>query len=118
LTSDGLPIPAIPGYHLMKTITFILSALFFAFLVVALGQETLVLFNPVFNNGPGQWGHERVGARYFTASTKRLSFSRLSRSRISGHGVEVCLNSHCTTREKPALSSISSMKSRVKSSFE
>lgn len=26
--------------------------------------EALVLFNPVFNNGPGQWGHERVGDRY------------------------------------------------------
>jgi acetyl esterase/lipase len=24
----------------------------------------LVLFNPVFNNGPGQWGHERVKDRY------------------------------------------------------
>ena len=22
------------------------------------------LFNPVFNNGPGQWGHERVGERF------------------------------------------------------
>lgn len=26
--------------------------------------NALVLFNPVFNNGPGQWGHARVGARY------------------------------------------------------
>ena len=26
--------------------------------------DALVLFNPVFNNGPGQWGHERVGARF------------------------------------------------------
>jgi acetyl esterase/lipase len=26
--------------------------------------EALVLFNPVFNNGPGQWGHEKVGDRY------------------------------------------------------
>ena len=26
--------------------------------------EALVLFNPVFNNGPGQWGAERVGDRY------------------------------------------------------
>lgn len=25
--------------------------------------DALVLFNPVFNNGPGQWGHERVGDR-------------------------------------------------------
>lgn len=24
----------------------------------------LVLFNPVFNNGPGQWGHNRVGERF------------------------------------------------------
>ena len=24
----------------------------------------LVLFNPVFNNGPGQWGHGRVGERF------------------------------------------------------
>ena len=26
--------------------------------------NALVLFNPVFNNGPGQWGHERVGERF------------------------------------------------------
>jgi len=26
--------------------------------------NALVLFNPVFNNGPGQWGHERVGTRF------------------------------------------------------
>ena len=26
--------------------------------------NALVLFNPVFNNGPGQWGHELVGDRY------------------------------------------------------
>ena len=26
--------------------------------------KALVLFNPVFDNGPGQWGHERVGDRY------------------------------------------------------
>ena len=26
--------------------------------------NALVLFNPVFNNGPGQWGHTRVGDRY------------------------------------------------------
>lgn len=26
--------------------------------------NALVLFNPVFNNGPGQWGHPRVGDRY------------------------------------------------------
>ena len=26
--------------------------------------DALVLFNPVFNNGPGQWGHERVGERF------------------------------------------------------
>lgn len=24
----------------------------------------LLLFNPVFDNGPGEWGHERVGERY------------------------------------------------------
>lgn len=23
--------------------------------------NALVLFNPVFNNGPGQWGHTRAG---------------------------------------------------------
>ena len=48
-------------------------------LAVAHGQETVApsdspsisgrpdapaLFNPVINNGPGQWGHDRVGARY------------------------------------------------------
>ena len=26
--------------------------------------DALVLFNPVFNNGPGQYGHERFGARF------------------------------------------------------
>lgn len=26
--------------------------------------DVLVLFNPVFNNGPGEWGHGRVGDRY------------------------------------------------------
>jgi acetyl esterase len=26
--------------------------------------NAMVLFNPVFNNGPGQWGHGRVGERY------------------------------------------------------
>jgi acetyl esterase len=26
--------------------------------------DALILFNPVFNNGPGQWGHERVGERF------------------------------------------------------
>ena len=33
-------------------------------LTVSSKPDALVLFNPVFNNGPGQWGHERVGARY------------------------------------------------------
>ena len=31
---------------------------------VSCKPNALVLFNPVFNNGPGQWGHERVGERY------------------------------------------------------
>jgi acetyl esterase/lipase len=26
--------------------------------------DALILFNPVFNNGPGEWGHGRVGERY------------------------------------------------------
>ena len=26
--------------------------------------DALILFNPVFNNGPGQWGHQRVGDRF------------------------------------------------------
>lgn len=30
--------------------------------------NALVLFNPVFNNGPGQWGHERVGERFMEFS--------------------------------------------------
>lgn len=30
--------------------------------------NALVLFNPVFNNGPGQWGHERVGEKYLDFS--------------------------------------------------
>lgn len=31
---------------------------------VSCRPQALVLFNPVFNNGPGQWGHARVGDRY------------------------------------------------------
>lgn len=31
---------------------------------VSCRPDALVLFNPVFDNGPGQWGHERVGERY------------------------------------------------------
>jgi acetyl esterase len=30
--------------------------------------NALVLFNPVFNNGPGEWGHERVGDKYLDFS--------------------------------------------------
>ena len=33
-------------------------------LTVSPKANALVLFNPVFNNGPGQWGHELVGHRY------------------------------------------------------
>jgi acetyl esterase len=33
-------------------------------LAVSCKPDALLLFNPVFNNGPGQWGHERVGDRY------------------------------------------------------
>ena len=37
-------------------------------LAVSAKPDALVLFNPVFNNGPGQWGHERVGDRYLEFS--------------------------------------------------
>jgi len=37
-------------------------------LAVSAKPDALVLFNPVFNNGPGQWGHERVGNRYLEFS--------------------------------------------------
>jgi len=33
-------------------------------LKVSCKPAALVLFNPVFDNGPGQWGHERVGERF------------------------------------------------------
>ncbi len=33
-------------------------------LKVSCKPNALVLFNPVFNNGPGEWGHERVGGRF------------------------------------------------------
>jgi acetyl esterase/lipase len=33
-------------------------------LKVSCKPDALVLFNPVFNNGPGEWGHQRVGKRY------------------------------------------------------
>ena len=37
-------------------------------LKVSCKPNALVLFNPVFNNGPGQWGHERVGDRFMEFS--------------------------------------------------
>ncbi len=37
-------------------------------LSVSCKPDALVLFNPVFNNGPGQWGHERVRDRYLEFS--------------------------------------------------
>ncbi len=37
-------------------------------LKVSCKPDALVLFNPVFDNGPGQWGHERVGARFMEFS--------------------------------------------------
>ena len=33
-------------------------------LKVSCVPNALVLYNPVFNNGPGQWGHERVGEKF------------------------------------------------------
>lgn len=33
-------------------------------LTVSCHPDALVLFNPVFNNGPGEWGHTRVAERY------------------------------------------------------
>lgn len=33
-------------------------------LTVSPRADALVLFNPVFDNGPGGWGHQRVGDRY------------------------------------------------------
>ena len=33
-------------------------------LKVSCRPDALVLFNPVFDNGPGAWGHERTGSRY------------------------------------------------------
>jgi acetyl esterase/lipase len=33
-------------------------------LAMSCKPEALVLWNPVYNNGPGNWGHERVGDRY------------------------------------------------------
>ena len=35
---------------------------------VSCKPDALVLFNPVFDNGPGQWGHERVGTRFMEFS--------------------------------------------------
>jgi acetyl esterase/lipase len=37
-------------------------------LAVSCRPDALVLFNPVFNNGPGQWGHGRVGKRFLEFS--------------------------------------------------
>lgn len=37
-------------------------------LAVSCKPDAMVLFNPVFNNGPGQWAHERVGARFLEFS--------------------------------------------------
>jgi acetyl esterase/lipase len=33
-------------------------------LKISCKPDALVLFNPVLNNGPGEWGHARVGKRY------------------------------------------------------
>jgi acetyl esterase len=33
-------------------------------LAISPRPDALILFNPVFNNGPGEWGHARVGERY------------------------------------------------------
>lgn len=33
-------------------------------LAISCKPNALVLFNPVFNNGPGQYGHNRIGERY------------------------------------------------------
>lgn len=33
-------------------------------LVVSAAPNALILFNPVYDNGPGEWGHARVGERY------------------------------------------------------
>jgi acetyl esterase/lipase len=33
-------------------------------LAISCKPNALVLFNPVFNNGPGSWGHERLADRY------------------------------------------------------
>ena len=33
-------------------------------LKISCKANALVLFNPVFNNGPGEWGNERVGERF------------------------------------------------------
>ena len=38
------------------------------YLKISCKPDALVLFNPVFNNGPGQWGHERVGERFLEFS--------------------------------------------------
>ncbi|HSI36693.1 MAG: alpha/beta hydrolase [Phycisphaerae bacterium] len=35
---------------------------------VSARPDALVLFNPVFDNGPGQWGHERVGDKFMDYS--------------------------------------------------
>jgi acetyl esterase/lipase len=37
-------------------------------LAVSCKPDAMVLFNPVFNNGPRQWGHERVGDRFMEFS--------------------------------------------------
>lgn len=37
-------------------------------LAISCKPDALVLFNPVFNNGPGQWGHARVGDRFMEFS--------------------------------------------------
>ena len=40
----------------------------FTSLVISCKPDALVLFNPVFNNGPGQWGNERVAERFMEFS--------------------------------------------------
>lgn len=67
--------------------------------------NALVLFNPVFNNGPGQWGHTRAGGSLprIVPGTQDdrpwcLSSYELPEAQV-GH-VKAELPSHCTARAR------------------
>ena len=62
-------------------------------LKVSCKPQALVLFNPVFNNGPGQYGYKRVGQRFHDFSPAH-NISKDTPPTISDRGRQIS----CVTR--------------------